>query len=45
MIIQINMTQATQIANLIWDDIADYIAAHREEFERFLAEQGDEKGV
>ena len=45
MIIQINMTQATQIANLIWDDIADYIEAHREEFEQFVAEEngGDAK--
>lgn len=43
--IQISMTQAAQIASTVWADIADYIEAHREEFEQFVSGEngGDEK--
>lgn len=45
MTIQISMTQAAQIASTIWADIANYIEAHREEFEQFIAWEngGDEE--
>ena len=39
--VTISANQAVKIAADLWADIADYIEAHKEEFQQFIAENGD----